>query len=59
VTWVMWNLISFHLETMLVSVLDRCSDEAGVPDLSVRGITSICGGGDSRDPTTNEQVVAP
>ena len=29
-------------------------DGAGVPDLSVRGITSICGGGDSRDPTTNE-----
>ena len=30
-----------------------------IPDLSVSGITSICGGGDSRDPTTNEQVVAP
>ena len=34
-------------------------DGARVPDLSVRGITSICGGGDSRDPTTNEQVMAP
>ena len=24
VTWVMWNLTSFHLETVLVSVQDRC-----------------------------------
>jgi hypothetical protein len=24
VTWVMWNLISVHLETVLVSVQDRC-----------------------------------
>ena len=23
-TWVMWNLTSFHLETVLVSVQDRC-----------------------------------
>ena len=23
-TWVMWNLTSFRLETMLVSVQDRC-----------------------------------
>ena len=23
-TWVMWNLTSFNLETMLVSVQDRC-----------------------------------
>ena len=23
-TWVMWNLSSFHLETVLVSVQDRC-----------------------------------
>ena len=23
-TWVMWNLCSFHLETVLVSVQDRC-----------------------------------
>ena len=22
--WFMWNLTSFHLETVLVSVLDRC-----------------------------------
>ena len=22
--WVMWNLTSFHLETVLVSVQDRC-----------------------------------
>jgi hypothetical protein len=35
------------------------NDRAGVPDLSVSGITSICGGGDSHDPTTNEQVAAP
>jgi hypothetical protein len=24
VTWVVWNLILVHLETMLVSVQDRC-----------------------------------
>jgi hypothetical protein len=24
VTWVMWNLSSFHLEIVLVPVLDRC-----------------------------------
>ena len=24
VTWVMWNLTSFRLETVLVSVQDRC-----------------------------------
>jgi hypothetical protein len=30
-----------------------------VPNLSVRWIISISGGGDSRDPTTKEQVVAP
>jgi hypothetical protein len=30
------------------------SDRAGMPDLSVRWIISIGGGGDSRDPTTNE-----
>jgi hypothetical protein len=24
VTWVMWNLISVHLEIVLVSVQDRC-----------------------------------
>jgi hypothetical protein len=29
-------------------------NRAGVPDLSVRWIISIGGGGDSRDPTTNE-----
>ena len=23
-TWVIWNLASFHLETVLVSVRDRC-----------------------------------
>jgi hypothetical protein len=23
--WVMWNLISVHLETMIVSVQDRCT----------------------------------
>ena len=23
-TWVLWNLTSFHLETVLVSVQDRC-----------------------------------
>ena len=23
-TWVIWNLISFHLKTVLVSVQDRC-----------------------------------
>ena len=23
-TWVMWNLTTFHLETVLVSVQDRC-----------------------------------
>jgi hypothetical protein len=34
-------------------------DRVGVPDLSVRWIISIGGGGDSRDPTTNEQLVAP
>lgn len=34
-------------------------DKAEVPDLSVRRINSICGGGDSRDPTMNEQVMAP
>jgi hypothetical protein len=26
VTWVMWNLISVQLETVLVSVQDRCTD---------------------------------
>jgi hypothetical protein len=25
VTWVMWNLTSFHLETELESVQDRCT----------------------------------
>jgi hypothetical protein len=34
-------------------------DRAGVPDLSVRWIISTGGGGDSCDPTMNEQVVAP
>jgi hypothetical protein len=34
-------------------------DRAGVPDLLVRWIISIGGGGDSRDPTTNKQVVVP
>jgi hypothetical protein len=29
-------------------------DRAGVPDLLVRWIILIGGGGDSRDPTTNE-----
>jgi hypothetical protein len=24
-TWVMWNLISIHLEIVLVSVQDRCT----------------------------------
>jgi hypothetical protein len=24
VTWVVWNILSFRLETMLVSVQDRC-----------------------------------
>ena len=24
-TWVMWNLTSFHLETVLVSVQERCT----------------------------------
>jgi len=44
-----------HRSTCNLIPLDR----AGVPDLSVRGITSICGGGDSRDLTTNKQVMAP
>ena len=26
--WVMWNLFSVHLETMLVSVQDRCTVSA-------------------------------
>jgi hypothetical protein len=34
-------------------------DRTGVLDLSVRWIILIGEGGDSRDPTTNEQVVAP
>jgi hypothetical protein len=25
VTWVLWNLVSIHLETVLVSVQDRCT----------------------------------
>ena len=25
VTWVMWNLLSVHLETVLVSVQERCT----------------------------------
>ena len=25
VTWVIWTLASFHLETLLVSMLDRCT----------------------------------
>jgi len=25
VTWVMWNLVLVHLETVLVSVQDRCT----------------------------------
>jgi hypothetical protein len=25
VTWVMWNLLSIHLEMVLVSVQDRCT----------------------------------
>jgi hypothetical protein len=25
VTWVMWNLLSIHLETVLVSVQDKCT----------------------------------
>ena len=39
-----------HRSTRNLIPLDR----AGVPDLSVRWIISIGGGGDSRDPTTNE-----
>jgi hypothetical protein len=39
--------------------ITKACDRAGVPDLSVRWIISIGGGGDSRDPTTNEQVMAP
>jgi hypothetical protein len=46
---------SSHRSTRNLIPLDR----AGVPDLSVRWIISIAGGGDSRDPTTNEQVVVP
>jgi hypothetical protein len=30
-TWVMWNLSSFHLEIVLVSVQDRCMVGADVP----------------------------
>jgi hypothetical protein len=43
---------------LLRSMLLR-SDRARVPDLSERWIISIGGGGESRDPTMNEQVVAP
>jgi hypothetical protein len=25
VTWVMWNLVKVHLETVLLSVQDRCT----------------------------------
>jgi hypothetical protein len=50
-----WGLGPWEL---LRSVLLR-SDRARVPDLSERWIISIGGGGDSRDPTMNEQVVAP
>jgi hypothetical protein len=39
-----------HRSTRNLIPLDR----AGMPDLSVRWIISIGGGGDSRDPTTNE-----
>ena len=46
-------------EIVLDALDGTTSDKAEVPDLSVRWINSICGGGDSRDPTTNEQVVAP
>jgi hypothetical protein len=35
------------------------TDRAGVPDLSVRWIISIGGGGDSRDLAMNEQVMTP
>jgi hypothetical protein len=44
-----------HRSTCNLIPLDR----AGVPDLSVRWIISTGGGGDSRDLTMNEQVVAP
>jgi hypothetical protein len=44
---------------VMVLSLEWLSDRAGVLDLSVSGITSICGGGDSHDPTMNEQVAAP
>jgi hypothetical protein len=44
-----------HRSTRNLIPLDR----ARVPDLSMRWIISIGGGGDSHDPTMNEQVVAP
>jgi hypothetical protein len=47
--------IEIFLEANWGVLLDR----AGVPDLSVRWIILTGGGGDSRDPTTNEKVVAP
>ena len=31
VTWVMWNLVSVHLEIVLVSVQGRCTVCANVP----------------------------
>jgi hypothetical protein len=52
-----WTHPLTRLNTNMSCYVDN--DRAGVPDLSVRWIISIGGGGDSRDPTTNEQVVAP
>jgi hypothetical protein len=47
--------IEIFLEANWGVLLDR----AGVPKLAVRWIILTSRGGDSRDPTTNEQVVAP
>jgi hypothetical protein len=38
----------------VLQAIEELADRAGVPDLSVRWIISIGGGGDSHDPTTNE-----
>jgi hypothetical protein len=48
-----------HHTSLATWRITKACDRARVPDLSVRWIISIGGGGDSRDPTTNEQVMAP
>ena len=60
-----WNLTSFSLEIVLVSVQDSCTvcatrtDSRGVPDLSVSGDNFDLVEVDPHDPTTTSEPEAP